>query len=81
MEVDSNWSERNYKALNENITDLILMESNFKGYPSIFPTLWNRRQVAFSELFYLFLKSMPKEMYPRGQMNALNKVERTLERW
>jgi len=41
VEVNSNWSERNYKALNENITDLKLMESNFKGYPSIFPTSWN----------------------------------------
>jgi len=41
VEVESSWSERNYKALNEHITDLKLMESNFKGYPSIFPMSWN----------------------------------------
>jgi hypothetical protein len=42
VEVDSNWSERKYRALNDNITDLKLMEANFKAYPDIFPTSWNK---------------------------------------
>jgi hypothetical protein len=42
VEVNSNWSERKYRALNDNITDLKLMEANFKAYPEIFPTSWNK---------------------------------------
>lgn len=41
VEVDTAWSERRYKDLNDSITDLKAMESHFKSYPEIFPTSWN----------------------------------------
>ena len=41
VEVDTAWSERRYKDLNDSITDLKAMESRFKSYPEIFPTSWN----------------------------------------
>eukprot|EP00957_Ditylum_brightwellii_P029969 2268751-Ditylum_brightwellii.AAC.1 len=41
IDVDSNWSSRNYGALNENITDLKSMETHFKAYPAIFSSSWN----------------------------------------
>jgi len=39
--IDSNWSERKYRTLNDNIIDIKLMEDKFKGYPDIFPSSWN----------------------------------------
>jgi hypothetical protein len=41
VDVDSNWSERKYQALNENITDLKMMENELKSYPEIFSKSWN----------------------------------------
>ena len=41
VEVESNWSSRNYRSLNENITDLKLMEDKLKAYPDVFPSSWN----------------------------------------
>lgn len=41
IEVNSNWTERKYRALNDNITDLRLMEVKFKSYPEIFSASWN----------------------------------------
>ena len=41
VEVDSNWSERNYKDLNINIATLKNMEHHFKAYPQIFPKSWD----------------------------------------
>ena len=41
VEVDSNWSERNYKDLNSVITRLKNMERHFKAYPEIFPKSWD----------------------------------------
>ena len=41
VEVDTAWSERKYKDLNNSITDLKAMESRFKSYPAIFSTSWN----------------------------------------
>jgi len=41
VEVDTAWSERRYKDLNDSITDLKAMESRFKSYPAIFSTSWN----------------------------------------
>jgi hypothetical protein len=40
-EVNTNWTERKYRALNDNITDLKLMEHKFKSYPEISPASWN----------------------------------------
>ena len=40
VEVESNWSERKYKLLNDNIVDLKQMEASFKSYPNIFPKSW-----------------------------------------
>ena len=42
VEVDSNWTQRKYRALNDNMTDLKAMQDNFKEYPHIFPSSWNR---------------------------------------
>ncbi len=39
--VKSTWSSRNYKVLNDTITDLRMMEEHFKAYEDIFPTSWN----------------------------------------
>ena len=41
IEVDSNWSARNYRLLNDNITDLKLMESHLKSHADVFATSWN----------------------------------------
>lgn len=41
VEVDTAWSERRYKDLNDCITDLKAMENSFKAYPEIFSTSWN----------------------------------------
>mmetsp|Transcript_643 Transcript_643/g.1274 ORF Transcript_643/g.1274 Transcript_643/m.1274 type:complete len:2485 (-) Transcript_643:1939-9393(-) len=41
VDIDTNWSERSYKDLNNSIADLKEMESHFKSYPNIFPTSWN----------------------------------------
>ena len=41
VDVDTYWSERKYKELNDSITDLKAMESHFKTYPEIFATSWN----------------------------------------
>ena len=41
VNVDSNWSSKKYRALNDTITDLKLMEERFKSYPNIFPTSWD----------------------------------------
>lgn len=41
IEVDSNWASRNYRLLNDNITDLRLMEIQFKSHTDVFPTSWN----------------------------------------
>jgi hypothetical protein len=42
VEVDSNWSQRNYQELNHNINDLKMMQSSFISYPSIFPSSWSK---------------------------------------
>lgn len=42
VEIESNWSERKYKELNDNITDLKRMERHFKAYPQIFPSSWDK---------------------------------------
>jgi hypothetical protein len=42
VEVDSNWSQRNYQELNHNINDLKMMESTFVSYPTIFPSSWSK---------------------------------------
>eukprot|EP00957_Ditylum_brightwellii_P062991 4780248-Ditylum_brightwellii.AAC.1 len=42
VDVDFNWSSQNYRALNENITDLKLMQHHFKAYPDIFSLSWNK---------------------------------------
>jgi len=39
--VSTNWSEKEYKLLNDNITDLKMMEERFKSYANIFPSSWN----------------------------------------
>jgi hypothetical protein len=41
VEVDTHWSERNYKELNDVITSLRSMERHFKSYTEIFPTSWD----------------------------------------
>ncbi|KAL7555469.1 hypothetical protein ACA910_006131 [Epithemia clementina (nom. ined.)] len=41
VDVNTNWSERKFKALNDNIADLKQMEASFKAYPEIFPESWN----------------------------------------
>lgn len=41
IEVSSNWSQRMYQDLNHNISDLKLMEENFKSYSYIFPSSWS----------------------------------------
>ncbi|KAL7561438.1 hypothetical protein ACA910_009294 [Epithemia clementina (nom. ined.)] len=41
VDVNTNWSERKFKALNDNIADLKQMEASFKAYPEIFPKSWN----------------------------------------
>ena len=41
VDVNSSWSERNYKNLNDSISDLKQMENHFKSHPEIFPTSWN----------------------------------------
>ncbi|KAL7554369.1 hypothetical protein ACHAWF_017810 [Thalassiosira exigua] len=41
VEVDSHWSARNYKDLNNVIADLKEMEKHFKAYPKIFPKSWD----------------------------------------
>ena len=41
VDVDSNWSSRNYQDLNNTITDLKMMEKHFKAYPQIFPMSWD----------------------------------------
>jgi len=41
VNVDSNWSSKKYRALNDTIADLKLMEDRFKSYPNIFPTSWD----------------------------------------
>ncbi len=39
--VESNWSSRDYKGLNDTITDLRMMEDKFKSYENIFPSSWD----------------------------------------
>lgn len=39
--VSTNWAEKQYKSLNDNITDLRMMEERFKSYANIFPSSWN----------------------------------------
>lgn len=39
--VSTSWSEKKYKLLNENISDLRMMEERFKAYANIFPSSWN----------------------------------------
>lgn len=39
--VSTNWAEKDYKSLNENISDLKMMEERFKSYENIFPSSWN----------------------------------------
>jgi DnaJ-domain-containing protein 1 len=41
VDVESNWSARNYKDLNMNISTLKNMEQHFKAYPQIFPKSWD----------------------------------------
>jgi hypothetical protein len=41
LEVDSYWSERNYKDLNNVISTLKCMERHLKAYPQIFPKSWD----------------------------------------
>ena len=41
VEVETHWSERNYKELNDVITSLRSMERHFKSYTEIFPTSWD----------------------------------------
>ena len=41
VEVDTHWSERNYKDLNDVITSLRSMERHFKSYTEIFPISWD----------------------------------------
>ncbi|KAL7552125.1 hypothetical protein ACHAWF_015342 [Thalassiosira exigua] len=41
VEVNTHWSERRYKDLNDSISDLKQMESHLKSYPDIFSTSWN----------------------------------------
>jgi hypothetical protein len=41
VEVESNWSARKYRDLNDNITDLKQMERHFNSHPDIFPSSWN----------------------------------------
>ena len=43
IDVETNWAERKYKSVNENIADLKQMEASFKSYSDIFPTSWNTR--------------------------------------
>ncbi|VEU39668.1 unnamed protein product [Pseudo-nitzschia multistriata] len=40
-EIDTNWSERQYEELNQNIRDIKMMEDKFKSHENIFPTSWN----------------------------------------
>eukprot|EP00986_Skeletonema_menzelii_P006571 scaffold2497_cov117-Skeletonema_menzelii.AAC.6 len=60
VEVDTAWSERRYKDLNNSITDLKAMESCFKSYPEIFPTSWNNGIVATIEAEILELGKKAK---------------------
>ena len=41
IDVESNWSSKQYRALNDTITDLKLMEDSFKSYKNIFPSSWD----------------------------------------
>jgi hypothetical protein len=41
IDVDSKWKGRQYKELNEVISDLKQMESHFKSYPQIFSSSWD----------------------------------------
>ncbi len=41
INVESNWSSKNYRALNDTITDLRSMEDSFKSYNNIFPSSWD----------------------------------------
>lgn len=41
IEIDSNWKARKYKELNDNISDLKLMENHFSAYPQIFSLSWD----------------------------------------
>jgi len=61
VEVDSAWSERRYKDLNDSIADLKAMESRFKSYPAIFSTSWNDGIVETIEAEILELGKKAKE--------------------
>ena len=41
VEVDSSWTERRYRDLNDVISSLKSMERHFKSYPQIFPKSWD----------------------------------------
>ena len=41
LHVNSHWSSRDYRALNDTITDLKLMEESFKSYDKIFSSSWD----------------------------------------
>jgi len=41
VDVNTNWTERNYKDLQYNITDLRQMENHFKTYEDVFPESWS----------------------------------------
>ena len=60
VEVDTAWSERRYKDLNDSITDLKAMESRFKSYPEIFSASWNNGIVATIEAEILKLGKQAK---------------------
>eukprot|EP00984_Skeletonema_dohrnii_P034349 scaffold33533_cov119-Skeletonema_dohrnii-CCMP3373.AAC.1 len=60
VEVDTAWSERRYKDLNDSITDLKSMESRFKSYPAIFSTSWNNGIVEIIEAEILELGKKAK---------------------
>ncbi|KAL7556250.1 hypothetical protein ACA910_003259 [Epithemia clementina (nom. ined.)] len=40
-EINSNWAQRKYQSLNENISQLKLMESKLNSYPEILSASWN----------------------------------------
>ena len=59
--IDSAWSERKYKDLNDAIGDLKLMESHFKSHANIFAKSWNTGLVQKVETEIEFLGKRAKE--------------------